>query len=98
VCDRSRGDKAGAKLELTCWTRRPAWTNSRTHWHLVVPRHTQQTTGVGFLIRRLDAALTSHPLRGKDWKHVPPAREDNAGDILQRYTWISWTGWTNSKT
>jgi hypothetical protein len=48
--------------------------------HSVVPRHTLQTTGTGFLIRRVDSAPSSHPrcvarlAPRDDWLRVPSAQ------------------------
>ena len=82
--------------------RRTAWTNAKTQWYSVVPRHTQQTAGNRFLIRSFGGTKTSRSLPDKARNNESPARErdsgDKTGDILRRYTWNQWTGWTNPKT
>jgi hypothetical protein len=79
-------DEPGSELELTTWTRRTAWTNAKTRCHSAARRHTQQTTSTGFLVRSVDLATASHPLRGLAWENRSPPREhgsgDKTGDIL----------------
>jgi hypothetical protein len=34
--------------------RRTAWTNAKTPWYQASPHDTQKTTGIGFLLRKLE--------------------------------------------